>query len=562
MDMPSTWWRRRPRIATHAPGSRGLIRAVVGLAAPLVVLSALAALVIGSPDSAGPITPPTVDGAPVDLAAVDRFLSEQIDAASIPGAALAITHGDQVVHVAGFGHDSTGAPVTGDTLFRVASLSKSFTALAVMQLVDEHRLRLDDPVVDHLPAFRLADPRGAEITVRQLLEQTSGLADSQVHELSREQPDSLADAVVALRTARLAAAPGTQWNYHNPNYQIAARLVEVVAGEPFDAYLRDHVLRRAGMTSALTVANDDQDVPGLGDGHVVAWGQAFAVDGPHTFEAGAGGVVASAADMAQWLIVQTNHGRAADGTPVVSDHRLAEQHTPGAHTNGYALGWDADGPPDAPTRLEHTGSLLSYSSYMEIVPDSGYGVVVVLNSGSGLMLDQTGIFYGVRDIVEGTNLTPPGPAGAKYNATTLDRVLGLLTLAVLLLGARGVLRARRWARRRKHQSWIFAGARTVPHLAVLAAVAAYPQLAERLVGGREVTWEAAAYGWPALTVLVWTVLLANFATLVSRAWQLARAGTSRPTPAATSSGSTSDLGAQLGDAITHDASTRRLAARP
>lgn len=176
------------------------------------------------------------------------------------------------------------------------------------------------------------------------------------------------------------------------------------------------------------------------------------------------------------------------------------------------------------------------------------------------MLDQTGIFYGVRDIVEGTNLTPPGPAGAKYNATTLDRVLGLLTLAVLLLGARGVLRARRWARRRKHQSWIFAGARTVPHLAVLAAVAAYPQLAERLVGGREVTWEAAAYGWPALTVLVWTVLLATFATLVSRAWQLARGGTSRPTPAATSSGSTSDLGAQLGDAITHDANTaRRLA---
>jgi hypothetical protein len=180
---------------------------------------------------------------------------------------------------------------------------------------------------------------------------------------------------------------------------------------------------------------------------------------------------------------------------------------------------------------------------MEIVPDSGYGVVVLLNSGSGLMLDQTGIFYGVRDIVEGTNLTPPGPAGAKYNATTLDRVLGLLTLAVLLLGARGVLRARRWARRRKHQSWIFAGARTVPHLAVLAGVAAYPQLAERLVGGREVTWEAAAYGWPALTVLVWTVLLATFATLVSRAWQLARGGTSRPTPAATSSGSTSDLGA-------------------
>jgi CubicO group peptidase (beta-lactamase class C family) len=562
MYMPSTWWRRRPRIATQAPGSRGLIRAVVRLAAPLVILSAVAVLVIKSPDGANRNTRSMIE-APVDLAAVDRFLSEQIDAASIPGAAVAITHGDHVVHVAGFGHDSTGASVTGDTLFRVASLSKSLTALAVMQLVDEHRLRLDDPVVDHLPEFRLADPRGADITVRQLLQQTSGLKDSQVHELSREQPDSLADAVVALRTARLAAAPGTQWNYHNPNYQIAARLVEVVAGEPFDAYLRDHVLRPAGMSSALAVDHGDQDVPGLGDGHVVAWGHAFAVDGPHTFEAGAGGVVASAADMAQWLIVQTNHGRAADGTPVLSDQSLIEQHTPGADTHGYALGWDTDGPADAPTRLDHTGSLLTYNSYMEIVPDSGYGVVVLLNAGSGLMLDQTGIFYGVRDIVEGTNLTPPGPAGTRYNTTTLDRILGLLTLTVLLLGTSGVLRARRWARRRRHQPWILTGARTVPHVAVLAAFAAYPQLAERLIGGRDVTWEAAAYGWPALTVLVCTVLLATFATLVSRAWQMARSRTPRPTPAPTSSGSTSELGAQLGDAIAHHANTaQRLEARP
>ncbi|WP_197664913.1 serine hydrolase domain-containing protein, partial [Listeria monocytogenes] len=115
-------------------------------------------------------------GPTVDVAALDRFVEEQIDQASIPGAAVAVTHGDRVVHVAGFGHDSTGAPVTADTLCRVASLSKSMTALAVMQLVDQHRLGLDDPVVDHLPEFRIADPRGTDVTVRQLLQQTSGLA--------------------------------------------------------------------------------------------------------------------------------------------------------------------------------------------------------------------------------------------------------------------------------------------------------------------------------------------------------------------------------------------------
>lgn len=517
---------------TTAAGSR---QGWLALAAFAAVLSALAVVAFGSPVDAAPIAPSKVHDSRLDIVAVDRFLREQIDAASIPGAAVAITHGDQVVHVAGFGHDSSGAPVTGETLFRVASLSKSFTALAVMQLVDEHRLRLGDPVVEHLPEFRLADPRGADITVRQVLQQTSGLTDSQVHELSREQPDSLADSVIALRSAQLRAAPGTQWNYTNPNYEIAARLVEVVAGEPFDTYLRDHVLRPAGMTSALTVDYDDQDVPGLGDGHTVAYGHAFAVDGPHAFEAGAGGVVASAADMAQWLIVQTNQGRAADGTRVVSDRSLAEQHTPGAQTHGYALGWDTDGPLDAPIRLEHTGSLLTWSSYMEIVPDSGYGVVVLLNAGSGLLLDQAGIFYGVRDIIEGTNLTPPGPAGTRLNSTTLDMALGLLTLAVLLLGARGVLRAGLWARRRKHKSWIVVGVRTLPHVTVLAAVAAFPQLTGSLIG-REVTWEAAAYGWPALTIFFGTVLLATCATLVSRAWQMARRDTSDPQVAAAPSG--------------------------
>jgi CubicO group peptidase (beta-lactamase class C family) len=328
--------------------------------------------------------------------------------------------------------------------------------------------------------------------------------------------------VSSLSSARLTAAPGTQENYHNPNYQVAARLVEVVSGKPFATYMREHVFRPAGMSSTVTVDMDNQPVPGLVDGHVVGWGRAFAVSGPSTFDGGAGGVVSSAADMARWLVVQTNHGRAVDGTRVISDRNLTVQHTTGATGTGYALGWDTDGPVGSPTRLEHTGNLLTYSAYMEVLPESGYGVVVLLNAGSGLLLDQTGIFYGVRSIVEGTDLTPPGPAGATWNVTTLDTFLGFLTLVVLLLGARGVLRAGRWARRRRQQPWTHAAVRTAPHLAALGAALVFPRLAERLVGGREVTWEEAAYGWPALTVCVCTLLAALLVTLAARVWHLVR----------------------------------------
>ena len=157
-----------------------------GSAARAYVIVLLAVLLF----AAAPTVPAQADPQEPDavVAEIDRFLSAELNEAAIPGAAVAVTRGDQVLMVHGYGHDSTGAAVTGDSLFRIASLSKSFTALAVMQLVDAGLLHLDDPVQDHLPEFQLADPRADQITVRQLLDHTSGLTDAVVPELSRPQP--------------------------------------------------------------------------------------------------------------------------------------------------------------------------------------------------------------------------------------------------------------------------------------------------------------------------------------------------------------------------------------
>ncbi len=210
---------RSPRRATtKAPTTRRPRR--VGRLAAGLVLTAFAIL--------GPAAPAAADGhPPVDLAAVDHLVGDELAAASIPGAAIAITRGTEVVHVRGYGHNADDVPVTANSRFRIASLSKSFTSLAVLQLVDAGQVSLDDRVVAHLPEFRLADPRGADITVRQLLNHTSGLADREVRDLSRPQPRTLAEAATSLSPAHLVAAPGTRFNYHNPNYQLAARLVEV-----------------------------------------------------------------------------------------------------------------------------------------------------------------------------------------------------------------------------------------------------------------------------------------------------------------------------------------------
>lgn len=123
--------------------------------------------------------------------------------------------------------------MTDTTPVPIASLSKSFTALAVMQLVDDGRVDLDVPVVRYLPEFMMADPRSTRITVRQLLGHTSGMADASFPEKSLPAPSSLQESVAGLREASLSADPGTKFQYHNPNYWVAARLVEVVVVNGF-----------------------------------------------------------------------------------------------------------------------------------------------------------------------------------------------------------------------------------------------------------------------------------------------------------------------------------------
>ena len=225
---------------------------------------------------------------PVEVAAVDELIRDGLRTATIPGAAVAVTRGDEVLLVRGYGQTSLGTPVTGDTLFRIASLSKSFTSLAVLQLVDAGRLSLDDRVVEHLPELRLADSRGAEITVRELLNHTSGLADEAFSDHDRPQQTSAAEAVAGMSSEHLVAAPGTRWSYHKPNSHLAARLVEVLSGQSFNDYLRQRVLAPAGMDATSTTTMSTDPVPGLARGHAIAYGVPIPTEGLETFETGAG----------------------------------------------------------------------------------------------------------------------------------------------------------------------------------------------------------------------------------------------------------------------------------
>ncbi len=502
--------RRTTDAAAGRPGSHGVLSATLGVIAATTALILAAAPAL--PAASAPHPHPAAQDGTV-AAQIDRFLIAQLKDSAIPGAAVAVTRGNRVLLVRGYGHDSTDIPVSGDSLFRIASLSKSFTALAVMQLVDAGLVDLDDPVEQHLPAFKMADPRAGQVTVRELLDHTSGITDALVADLSRVQPSNPKEATTSLRSARLATAPGTTYSYANPNYQVAARLVEVLSGEPFDAYLNRHIFEPAGMSATTSTATDDQPVPGLTAGHLIAYGHAFTAPAYGLYTTGDGGVVSSAADMARWLIVHTNRGRTADGTPIVSGRGLRLLHTPSAPKSGYALGWGTHGPASDPTRVEHSGNLFRFTSEQALWPASGYGVVLLFNSGSPMMLDQTAIVHGVFDIVEGN----PPPLSGPHVAARIDAVLAVLTLATLALGVCGVSRAGRWVRRRRSTP-LLALLSVLPAALVLGAGAAFPGLAEAWTR-RDVTYQVVAYEWPALFVFVAAALIAAAGTLLARSWR-------------------------------------------
>ncbi|MEU4766036.1 serine hydrolase domain-containing protein [Actinosynnema sp. NPDC023794] len=462
--------------------------------------SILSALII----SATSLTvPPTVDGAAID--AVVRQYREQT---ALPGVAVAVTRGATVVHTAGYGRTPGGDAVTEHTTMAAASVSKSFTAVAVMRLVESGRIRLDDPVRAHLPEFTMADPRAADITVRHLLDQTSGMSDTTHRSFSGPPVRTLAVAVAAMRDSTLAAAPGTRWEYHNPNFQVAARLVEVVGGLPFADHLRREVFDPLGMADSRT-ADTERDLPPSAEGHVTVLGLPVALPEPPAFGNGSGGVLTSAHDLAAWLIAQNNGGRGRDGTSIATPRSITETHTPTAVSKSYGLGWFVGVTASGAPLVDHGGDLFTSTAYQALLPGSGHGIAVLANTGMRHG-DAQAIGARLVALVEGRQLPP-----ADDPHTVVDAVLLGLALVFAALNGRGVVRSRRWAARRRSTAWTVA--RLVPLVLPLLLLLTVHRVVGYLYRGRDVAWLQVPYLYPTFMVALAVTALGCVAVLAARA---------------------------------------------
>ncbi|MEU7909611.1 serine hydrolase domain-containing protein [Microbispora bryophytorum] len=480
------------------------IAATAGLAGVLLLTTGTAAVA-----AATRAAPP--DGRPgVTTESVDRYVRDYIRRTDLPGAVVTVVKDDRVVYAAGHGHTAGGEAITPDTPVPLASLSKSFTALAVLRLADEGRIDLDAPVRRYLPEFTMADARAEKITVRQLLQQTSGMSDRTFPELTLPAPDDLKSAVAMLRTAPLAAAPGTRMIYHNPNYAVAARLAEVVSGTPFADFMAATVFTPLGMTSTRTV-DTTEELPGAGAGYIRAYGRVIERAHPKWFVNGSYGVVSTADDLARWLITQNGHG---DVLP--RDLVRATQTPSGVDGSTYGMGWWAERTAGGAPMLRHTGWLLTHNSAQTLLPGSGWGIAVVTNTGMISGDDALIISDGLVDLIEGR----PDAGAAPFTMKT-DPWLGGLSLLNLALGVTGVLRSRRWAARRaQRRAWRLI-ARLVPYALPVAFSLGLAELAGLLLN-RVGTLDQLTYVWLALYVWAATGALAAVAVVAARLVQAVR----------------------------------------
>src|ERR1035437_2293459 len=363
------------------------------------------------------------------FAAVDAYVKSEMNAVRAPGLSLAIVHGDQIVHRRSSGiADPQGRPVTSETPFILGSLSKSFTALAIMQQVGQGRVVLDAPVQRYLTWFAVRDSMAStQITVRHLLNQTSGLPKSAGLQLIRgAEAATRAEEARLVTGVRLHHAPGAAFEYSNLNYWLLGLVLEAVTGTSYETYVHAHVFSPLGMTHTYTDEREAQR-HGLAQGYRGWFGFPRAEELPYYWrEMSVGYLISDADDMAKYLLAHLNGG--SDGGPfVISAQGLAELHTPPVGSP-YAMGWLTDSVVGTSV-LWHTGAVANYHGDMLIVPSARWGVVMLSNVNSFVLEGQlSAAAKGVASLLLGYE--PPRPRWIRFRAVyALIAALGVIWLA-------------------------------------------------------------------------------------------------------------------------------------
>ena len=317
-------------------------------------------------------------------AALDQFVTREMAARHIPGLSIAVVQNGRLVMAQGYGTANVelASPATPKTVYCLASLSKQFTAAAILLLAQDGKLSLDSPAAQLLPSLKLPDSWDT-ITVRELLNQTSGLpnytalanTDTNTDPFLKDYTPSEIIRLIASRP--LAFAPGARFEYSNTNYYLLARIVQTVSGKPLPAFLQQRIFQPLGMTST---GEFDQSAirPGRAARYLWMGGKLLndCFDSSPSFREGAGGIESSALDMAKWdSALDTSFPLTAASKRLMWTAPKLSSPPPAYR---YGFGWVVDTYNQRPM-IWHNGELPGATCWMGRFPESHLTVIVLCN---------------------------------------------------------------------------------------------------------------------------------------------------------------------------------------
>lgn len=333
---------------------------------------------------------PVLCSAQVSSAQIDSIVSP-LKSSSAPGAAVLVVHNGLVVFRKGYGVTDlrTRHAVTPQTDFRLASMTKQFTATCIMLLLHDGKLHYDDRLTDIFPEF---PAYGRAITVRNLLNHTSGLPDYE-DLLMKQYPDTPEDRIPQILDAGVLKLlekqtagkfpPGSKWEYSNSGYATLAMVVEKVSGNPFGQFLHDRIFAPLKMNHTLAYEKGKNEVPHRAYGHTKekdGWRETD--QSPTSAVLGDGGIYASIDDLVKW-------DRALREHTLLSASEMQPALTPVQPTGGpakfesgtlvnYGFGWFLD-PYKGHQRMSHDGSTIGFCTTIQRFPGDSLTVIVLAN---------------------------------------------------------------------------------------------------------------------------------------------------------------------------------------
>ncbi|MBX6363389.1 MAG: serine hydrolase [Gemmatimonadetes bacterium] len=325
---------------------------------------------------------------------LDAYVARAVADWHVPGLAIAVVRGDSVVFAKGYGVRELGKAEAVDihTRFAIGSTTKAMTVAALAMLVDEGKIRWDEPVIDVLPDFRLYDPYVTrEVTIRDLLTHRTGLGNADLLWIGNDYPGE--EVIRRVRYLKLAHPFRAVWDYQNIMYAVAGDVVAAASGMPWEQFVRTRIWQPLGMNETEATLADVAGKPDVASPHDSIGGRMKVIaNRPVDPVKSAGSVWSSVSDMSKWMRFVLDSARVG-GKRLISAEQYREIFTPQIrapmeeypalqlsrpHGFSYGLGWFIQDYAGEWVWM-HTGSIDGMSAIIGLLPDRKLGVYVLAN---------------------------------------------------------------------------------------------------------------------------------------------------------------------------------------